>query len=44
MTSSVRVLVLCAIAARPAWAQAPAAPARIELTGGSTATYFKAKR
>jgi len=39
MTSSLRVLVLCAIAALPAWAQPQAPAARIELTAGSTATY-----
>ncbi len=40
MTSSVRVLVLCAIVALPAWAQPQAVPAaRLELTAGSTATY-----
>lgn len=40
MTSSVRVLVLCAITALPASAQPQAAPAaRIELTAGATATY-----
>ena len=40
MTSCVRVLVLCAIAALPVWAQAPTgSAARIELTAGSTATY-----